>query len=271
MLVGGLMLGACRNQSTKTQECTVPNDALAEETESVAEYNVSFSKPIAGYEVDIKLFGERNLDRYELATIHCKSADYEFSVDIPDFESSSLGFDYADSLETNGRIVLDYPVFKEHYNNLDEPFYFLDADFDGSSEFLVRAGTETYNVYEITDDGLELKDYGPFAWIDCFTSIDPKKKTILLFVYQGGGHFTEAQFTKAEVRFTGKEVAPEGNGSFPAEAILRDYYKGTESDFRLDWIKHYNPDDDITTQLWPEAALDEMSSPEPPSGLFDSI
>lgn len=72
-----------------------------------------------------------------------------------------------------------------------------------------------------------------------------------LLEYMGGGYYSTAQFSKANVKFTGDESLPEDNGNYPDEAILRDYLKGSESDFRLDWIKSYNPDDDITTLHWP--------------------
>ena len=214
-------------------------------------YHVFFSRPVSGYDVEIDLHKEKDWDGYKVAKIHCNGKGHEFSAPDSVFTHFSLPTEFDSLLAKDGRIVIDYPVFKERYNNLQEDFYFMDADFDGDLEFLLRHDRDLYYVYEIVDNNLLLKDYGPFGWFNCFTKIDSVNKQITLYEHMGGGYYSTAQFSKANVRFTGDETPPEGNGNYPVEAILRDYLKGSESDFRLDWIKSYNPDDDITTQHWP--------------------
>ena len=214
-------------------------------------YHVLFSHPISGFEVEINLQKERNWNGYKVAKIHFNGNGHEFYAPDTEYTYFSIPAELDSLLVKDGRIIIDYPIYKERYNNLQELFYFMDADFDEELEFLLRHESDSYYVYEIVDNDLILKDYGPFSSINSFTEIDSINKQITIFIYMGGGNYSMAQFSKANMRFTGDETPPEGNDYFPVEAILRDYFKGSESDFRLDWIKSYNPDVDITIQHWP--------------------
>ena len=74
---------------------------------------------------------------------------------------------------------------------IDAPFIFMDIDFCGQKELLVKTwryfqrNANVYDVYKIKNDGIVALKTPPFNQIDCYTTIDQKNKTIIIF-FDGG-------------------------------------------------------------------------------------
>lgn len=74
---------------------------------------------------------------------------------------------------------------------IDAPFIFMDIDFCGEKELLVKTwryiqrSANVYDIYKITNDGIEALKTPPFNQIDGYTTIDQKNKTIIIF-FDGG-------------------------------------------------------------------------------------
>ena len=70
------------------------------------------------------------------------------------------------------------------------PFQFYDIDFDGEKELLITdyyQGQQgnNYEVFEITDSGLEAKKYPPFNDVDNMMKFDSQNKIITFYTHSG--------------------------------------------------------------------------------------
>ena len=80
--------------------------------------------------------------------------------------------------------------FEESQIDYYLPFQFYDVDFDGEKELLINdyyQGQQGnyYDVFEITDSGLEAKTYPPFNDIDNMTMFDSQNKIITSYTHSG--------------------------------------------------------------------------------------
>ena len=102
-----------------------------------------------------------------------------------------------------------FECFRKRNQNLfdghSSPFQFLDIDFDGKDEFIAsdyytgEVGLN-YEVYEITENGLERIDYIPLNNISCIDRIDLEKKTITIVSFDGVCDNVEFHFSHKKRR-----------------------------------------------------------------------
>ena len=126
-------------------------------------------------------------------------------------------------------------------------FQFMDVDFDGEKELLINNWDQnqdgnSYEVYEITANGLKLKDYMPFNEISNSVQFDFEKKKIILSSWSGIFDRCTVVFSKHQEVLTDKTIPKELSGKV-VERILKEYYKTDKTDFRIDSIyQHVNQD-----------------------------
>ena len=97
--------------------------------------------------------------------------------------------------------------FKEYNDNSPlgyyTPFQFLDIDFDGNDELLVsdwyqgRAGNN-YEVFKLTENGLQKLDYMPLERLVNADKIDLEKKTITIVMEDGVSDNAKFYFSRNE-------------------------------------------------------------------------
>jgi hypothetical protein len=81
------------------------------------------------------------------------------------------------------------------------PFQFFDVDFDGEKELLINdyyQGQQGnyYDVFEITDAGLQAKSYPPFNGVDNMMKFDSQNKIITFYTHSGAFFSCSMYFQK---------------------------------------------------------------------------
>lgn len=172
-----------------------------------------YDKPIEGYEVtaDWQPFEVKDCETGYI-TINFrdistgKEFQYinreKFSSYHTDLITSAEGFDgYKNGDTYTIQYVTQHNPFEESPINYYVPFQFYDVDFDGEKELLINdyyQGQQgnNYEVFEITDSGLEAKKYRPFNDVDNMMKFDSQNKIITFYTHSGAFFSCSMYFQK---------------------------------------------------------------------------
>ena len=172
-----------------------------------------YDKPIEGYEVtaDWQPFEVKDCETgYITINFHNTSTGKEFQyVNREKFSSyhtdlitSAEGFDgYKDGDVYHIEYVTKPNPFEESPIDYYLPFQFYDVDFDGENELLINdyyQGQQGnyYEVFEITNSGLETKRYPPFNSVDNMMKFDSQNKIITFYTHSGAYFSCSMYFQK---------------------------------------------------------------------------
>ena len=172
-----------------------------------------YDKPIEDYEVtaDWQPFEVKDCETgYITINFHNTSTGKEFQyVNREKFSSyhtdlitSAEGFDgYKDGDVYHIEYVTKPNPFEESPIDYYLPFQFYDVDFDGENELLINdyyQGQQGnyYEVFEITDSGLEAKKYRPFNDVDNMMKFDSQNKIITFYTHSGAYFSCSMYFQK---------------------------------------------------------------------------
>ena len=174
-----------------------------------------YDKPIEGYEVtaDWQPFEVKDCETGYI-TINFrdistgKEFQYinreKFSSYHTDLITSAEGFDgYKDGDVYHIEYVTKPNPFEESPIDYYLPFQFYDVDFDGEKELLINnyeKGQQGngYDVFEITDAGLEEKSYPPFDSVDNMMKFDNQSKIISCYMHDGSYYAMEVRYQKVD-------------------------------------------------------------------------
>lgn len=184
-----------------------------------------YDKPIEGYEVtaDWQPFEVKDCETgYITINFRDISTGKEFQY-INREKFSSYHTDLITSAE-NFDCYKDGEVYHIEYatkpNSFEEspidyylPFQFYDVDFDGEKELLINdyyQGQQgnNYEVFEITDSGLEAKKYPPFNDVDNMMKFDSQNKIITLYTHSGAFFSCSMYFQKIAISTQQKITIP---------------------------------------------------------------
>ena len=172
-----------------------------------------YDKPIEGYEVtaDWQPFEVKDCETGYI-TINFrdistgKEFQYinreKFSSYHTDLITSAEGFDeYKDGDVYHIEYVTKPNPFEESPIDYYLPFQFYDVDFDGENELLINdyyQGQQGnyYEVFEITNSGLETKRYPPFNSVDNMMKFDNQNKIITFYTHSGAYFSCSMYFQK---------------------------------------------------------------------------
>ena len=172
-----------------------------------------YDKPIEDYEVtaDWQPFEVKDCETgYITINFHNTSTGKEFQyVNREKFSSyhtdlitSAEGFDgYKDGDVYHIEYVTKPNPFEESPIDYYLPFQFYDVDFDGENELLINdyyQGQQGnyYEVFEITNSGLETKRYPPFNSVDNMMKFDSQNKIITFYTHSGAYFSCSMYFQK---------------------------------------------------------------------------
>lgn len=184
-----------------------------------------YDKPIEGYEVtaDWQPFEVKDCETgYITINFRDISTGKEFQY-INREKFSSYHTDLITSAE-NFDCYKDGEVYHIEYatkpNSFEEspidyylPFQFYDVDFDGEKELLINdyyQGQQgnNYEVFEITDSGLEAKKYRPFNDVDNMMKFDSQNKIITFYTHSGAFFSCSMYFQKIAISTQQKITIP---------------------------------------------------------------
>lgn len=117
------------------------------------------------------------------------------------------------------------------------PFQFFDIDFDGVKELLINQYYQGqqgnyYDVFEITDTGLQEKSYPPFDNVDNMMEFDIQNKIITNYTHSGI-HYSHALYYQKISTLTKQAlIIPEDFDEW-LKRELADFAIGTPSDFHI--------------------------------------
>ena len=172
-----------------------------------------YDKPIEGYEVtaDWQPFEVKDCETGYI-TINFrdistgKEFQYinreKFSSYHTDLITSAEGFDgYEDGDVYHIEYVTKPNPFEESPIDYYLPFQFYDVDFDGEKELLINdyyQGQQGnyYEVFEITDSGLEAKKHRPFNDVDNMMKFDSQNKIITFYTHDGSYYSCSLHYQK---------------------------------------------------------------------------
>lgn len=126
----------------------------------------------------------------------------KFSSYHTDLITSAEGFDgYKDGDVYHIEYVTKPSPFEESPIDYYLPFQFYDIDFDGEKELLINdyyQGQQGnyYEVFEITNLGLETKRYPPFNSVDNMMKFDNQNKIITFYTHSGAYFSCSMYFQK---------------------------------------------------------------------------
>ena len=174
-----------------------------------------YDKPIEGYEVtaDWQPF-EAKVCETGYITINFrdistgKEFQYvnkeKFSSYHTDLIAATDGFDgYKNGYTYTIQYVTKTNPFEESPLDYYLPFQFYDVDFDGEKELLINNDEKGqqgngYDVFEITDAGLEEKSYPPFDSVDNMMKFDNQSKIISCYMHDGSYYAMEVRYQKVD-------------------------------------------------------------------------
>ena len=161
-----------------------------------------YDKPIEGYEVtaDWQPFEAKDCETGYI-TINFRNVSTgkefqyvnreKFSSYHTDLITSAEDFDgYKDGAVYHIEYVTKPNPFEKSPIDYYLPFQFFDVDFDGENELLINdyyQGQQGnyYEVFEITNSGLETKRYPPFNSVDNMMKFDNQNKIITFYTHSG--------------------------------------------------------------------------------------
>lgn len=198
------LLNAEKEQINSNEQPMEPNQVCVK---------LVYDKPIEGYEVtaDWQPFEVKDCETgYITINFRDISTGKEFQY-INREKFSSYHTDLITSAE-NFDCYKDGEVYHIEYatkpNSFEEspidyhlPFQFYDVDFDGEKELLINdyyQGQQgnNYEVFEITDSGLEAKKYRPFNDVDNMMKFDSQNKIITFYTHSGAFFSCSMYFQK---------------------------------------------------------------------------
>lgn len=127
--------------------------------------------------------------------------------------------------------------FEESQIDYYLPFQFYDVDFDGEKELLISdyyQGQQGnyYEVFEITDSGLEAKTYPPFNDIDNMTMFDSQNKIITSYTHSGIFSSSSTYFQKIDNSAKQDIIIPDNFDEILKQHLI-DITPETSSDFHI--------------------------------------
>ena len=131
-----------------------------------------------------------------------------------DLITSAEGFDgYKNGDTYTIQYVTQHNPFEESPIDYYVPFQFYDVDFDGEKELLINdyyQGQQgnNYEVFEITDSGLEAKKYPPFNDVDNMMKFDSQNKIITFYTHSGAFFSCSMYFQKIAISTQQKITIP---------------------------------------------------------------
>ena len=219
-----------------------------------------YDKPIEGYEVtaDWQPFEVKDCETGYI-TINFrdistgKEFQYinreKFSSYHTDLITSAEGFDgYEDGDVYHIEYVTKPNPFEESPIDYYLPFQFYDVDFDGEKELLINdyyQGQQGnyYEVFEITDSGLEAKKHRPFNYVDNMMKFDSQNKIITFYTHDGSDYSCSLYYQKVAASTKQTIVIP-NNFDERLKLKLADFAADIPSDFHITKAEISLGDDD---------------------------
>lgn len=206
-------LGVIYILSKNTETNTFTKEQI-DEQEAIC-VKLIYDKPIEGYEVtaDWRPFEASGCETGRITiNFHNTSTGKEFQyVNKEKFSSyhtdliaATDGFDgYKNGYTYTIQYVTKTNPFEESPLDYYLPFQFYDVDFDGEKELLINnyeKGQQGngYDVFEITDAGLEEKSYPPFDSVDNMMKFDNQSKIISCYMHDGSYYAMEVRYQKVD-------------------------------------------------------------------------
>ena len=127
--------------------------------------------------------------------------------------------------------------FEESQIDYYLPFQFYDVDFDGEKELLISdyyQGQQGnyYEVFEITDSGLEAKQYPPFNSVDNMMKFDSQNK-IITFYTHSGAYFSCSMYFQKITTSTQQQIIIPNDFDEKLRQKLTDLAPDAPSDFHI--------------------------------------
>jgi hypothetical protein len=219
-----------------------------------------YDKPIEGYEVtaDWQPFEVKDCETGYI-TINFrdistgKEFQYvnreKFSSYHTDLITSAEDFDcYKDGEVYHIEYVTKPSPFEESPIDYYLPFQFYDIDFDGEKELLINdyyQGQQGnyYDVFEITDAGLQAKSYPPFNGVDNMMKLDSQNKIITFYTHDGSYYSCSLYYRKVAASTKQTIVIP-SNFDERLKLELADFVNDIPSDFHITKAEISLGDDD---------------------------
>ena len=117
------------------------------------------------------------------------------------------------------------------------PFQFFDIDFDGVKELLINQyyqgqSGNYYDIFEITDTGLQEKSYPPFDNVDNMTEFDIQNKIITHYTHSGIHYSYALYYQKISTLTKQALIIPEDFDEW-LKRELADFATDAPSDFHI--------------------------------------
>lgn len=165
--------------------------------------------------------------------------DITFSKDFKGHQNGDIHYFNYTSPDT----IDQYKAYTESPIGYYSSFQFLDIDFDGNDELLIsdmckgQAGNN-YDVYKITENGLQKLSYIPLDKLTNVDKIDLDNKTIAIVLNDGAYDEAEFYFSHKKRQEAIKDV-PKFISASASYFDFDKYNKELGSPFVLDSIKEY--------------------------------
>ena len=165
--------------------------------------------------------------------------DITFSKDFKGHQNGDIHYFNYTSPDT----IDQYKAYTESPIGYYSSFQFLDIDFDGNDELLIsdmckgQAGNN-YDVYKITENGLQKLSYIPLDKLTNVDKIDLDNKTIAIVLNDGAYDEAEFDFSHKKRQEAIKDV-PKFISASASYFDFDKYNKELGSPFVLDSIKEY--------------------------------
>lgn len=172
----------------------LPVDGARDVKDAIDVY-FKYNKPIDGYEVSILWQPFESMCETGVAIINLRdsatNANYHivYAEKYSSYHIGEIAFAQGFKGFNDGDVYIldvavpEQPHFYEKHINYYMSIQFFDADFDGARELLIsdwgwcRQGN-TYNVYDLTNEGFVLKTEAPYDDIDNCTRFNADKREI---------------------------------------------------------------------------------------------
>ena len=219
-----------------------------------------YDKPIEGYEVtaDWQPFEVKDCETGYI-TINFRNVSTgkefqyvnreKFSSYHTDLITSAEDFDgYKDGAVYHIEYVTKPNLFENSPIDYYLPFQFFDVDFDGEKELLINdyyQGQQGnyYDVFEITDAGLQAKSYPPFNGVDNMMKFDSQNKIITFYTHDGSYYSCSLYYQKVATSTKQTIVIP-NNFDERLKLKLADFAADIPSDFHITKAEISLGDDD---------------------------
>lgn len=166
-----------------------------------------------------------------------------FDMDEITFSDGFKGYQDGDVYYLDYKIHDNPDSYKDSPLSYYAPFQFYDVDFDGNDELIINGcdllkGGNSYRVYKIIDNSIQLMDSLPFNRLNNDVEFDIENKSMRLYGIEGIFDSSLVVFSKHSTTIRNK-VIPLNLSETTSGNILEEYYKQDKTNFRLDSIYQY--------------------------------